>query len=466
MTLPASTAATRLFGCRLPIILAGMGGVARSGLVGAVTAAGGFGFLGMVREPVALIRREVEALRRAGHDNFGVNIIPASTPPDLLEQQVATLIDLRVPAVALFWDIDAALVARFRAAGIIVAYQVGTADEAVTAAQAGASLIIAQGVEAGGHVRGTVPLRDLLPAVVEAVDVPVLAAGGLATGGDLLTALALGADGIVLGTALMATTESFAHDAHKRHLAAATGADTILTDMFHLNWPRGANVRVLKSAVTAGARGTPDAAPRTVIGDEEGRPIYLFSTDSPLRSMTGDFDAMALYAGTGVGQIREIVPAAARLAAIMSDAVALLAATSAADIPSSASAVCYAGEMSGDYMGTLDAAETATLVATVEAGLAGLLRATLAASKDATPFTGSAHALAAWCLALRDMAGAAPRPAAPPADLAALVSALSQAIPRLPEGAMRERLSQLRRVLDERLLRAIVAAPRFAVGAE
>src|SRR5690606_29757354 len=104
---------------------------------------------------------------------------------------------------------DTALVARSREAGIVVAYQVGSAEEAVAAERAGAGLVIAQGREAGGHVRGTAPLRTLLPEIAAAVHVPVLAAGGLATGRDLVAALGFGAHGIVLGTALIAATESF-----------------------------------------------------------------------------------------------------------------------------------------------------------------------------------------------------------------------------------------------------------------
>ena len=98
MTLPHSPACD-LLGSKLPLVLAGMGGVARSELVAAVTGAGGFGFLGMVREPPELIEREVTRLRELGHSRFGVNIIPASTDPALLERQVSTLVELAVPVV-------------------------------------------------------------------------------------------------------------------------------------------------------------------------------------------------------------------------------------------------------------------------------------------------------------------------------------------------------------------------------
>jgi hypothetical protein len=103
------------------------GGVARSELALAVTRARGFGFLGMVREPPELIRREVEAMRRGTPRPFGVNLIPAATLPDLLEAQVRTCIELEVPVMALFWDLRPDLVRRFCDAGMVVICQVGSA---------------------------------------------------------------------------------------------------------------------------------------------------------------------------------------------------------------------------------------------------------------------------------------------------------------------------------------------------
>lgn len=342
-----------LLGCTQPIVLAGMGGVARSELVAAVTAAGGFGFLGMVREPPALIRREVEEVRRAGHERFGVNLIPAATPADLLTAELATIIELKVPVVCLFWDVQEAIVRQLRDAGIMVVYQVGSVEAGRAARAAGAQILIAQGVEAGGHVWGTRPLHDLLPELVAAVDVPVLAAGGIVDAEDMVMAMALGAQGVVLGTAMIATRESFAHDFHKERLLAAGSSDTVLTEAFHVNWPPHATVRVLSSDITTGRRGDPQTAERTVIGWEEGRPIYLFSTDSPLRSMTGDFGSMALYAGLGVGRVRKMQPAAAKLDAIVRHAAALLAVPTPAAAEERSSPVCYAGEASPEYMGYL-----------------------------------------------------------------------------------------------------------------
>lgn len=299
-----------LLGCRYPLILAGMGGVARSELVAAVTEAGGFGFLGMVREPPELIRSEVERVRSRTARAFGVNLVPAATPAPLLERQIEMCIELAVPVVGLFWTVRPEIIGRLREAGILVVHQVGSAAEGQQAVWAGADVLIAQGVEAGGHVRARQPLTRVLAEVLAIARVPVAAAGGIADGEDVARVLAHGAQGAVLGTALLATEESFAHDYHKRRLVEARDTDTVLTESFWINWPPHAPVRVLRNSVTRGEHGDAFAAGRTVIGEEEGRPIYLFSTDSPLKSMTGNFEAMALYAGKGAGRIHAVEPAA------------------------------------------------------------------------------------------------------------------------------------------------------------
>jgi nitronate monooxygenase len=344
-----------LLGCDLPIVLAGMGGVARSDLVLAVTQAGGFGFLGMVRESPELIRGEVAKIRAGTARDFGVNLIPAATKADLLEAEIAAIIELRVPAVALFWDFPPDLVRRLRASGVLVVCQIGSAEEAKAAEHAGAEILIAQGVEAGGHVRGMTPRDELVKAVAANATVPVLAAGGIAAGRDLVEALSFGAQGIVLGTVLLATTESFAHDYHKQRIVEASPGDTVLTQAFHVNWPPGANVRVLQNSVTRGEMGDPFTAQRRAIGRGDERNIWLFSTDSPLKDMTGDFEKMALYAGTGAGVIDRIVPAGERIAAIIAEAAKLLS----TNTPQSddvvqhdfASPVCYARDSDSVYSG-------------------------------------------------------------------------------------------------------------------
>lgn len=313
-----------ILGCAHPIVVAGMGGVARSDLVAAVAEAGGYGFLGMVREPPALIRAEIDRVRARTGSPFGVNLIPHATDRALLDAEVDACIEAKIPAVALFWDVYPDIVRRFRDEGIVVAYQVGSLDEAIAAEGAGADILIAQGVEAGGHVRDRESVFTLLPKVAAQAGVPVLAAGGIADGKGLAAALSLGAQGVVVGTAFMATHESFAHDYHKQRLLSAGAGDTVLTDAFHINWPSGAMVRVIRNSVTRGEAGDPFAGTEKIVGEEEGRPIYLFSTDSPLRSMTGEFEAMALYAGESVARIGEVISAGERLRSILEDAKARL----------------------------------------------------------------------------------------------------------------------------------------------
>ncbi|AXF24967.1 2-nitropropane dioxygenase [Burkholderia pyrrocinia] len=356
-----------LLGCTWPIVLAGMGGVARAELASAVSAAGGFGFLGMVREPVALIRREVQQVRAATDRPFGTNLIPASTPPDLLDAQLDACIELRVPVVALFWDVMPAVVRRLRDAGVCVVHQVGSLDDARAAEAAGAQALIVQGHEAGGHVRGDRSLAALLPDVIGAARVPVLAAGGIVDGAGVAAAMALGAQGAMIGTAFIATHESFAHAYHKQRIVDAHEGDTLLTDIFHINWPRGAKVRVLPSSVTRGERGDPFGPERIAIGDEEGRPIYLFSTDSPLRTMTGDFEAMALYAGTGAGRIGAVEPAGDVLRRIALDAAAIVekgASSSAGETDESRAALLAALDelLEAERAGARVASETAAEV--------------------------------------------------------------------------------------------------------
>jgi len=343
-----------LMGCTHAVVLAGMGGVARSELVAAVSEAGGFGFLGMVRESPQLIAEEIAKVRASTARDFGVNLIPAATDAVLLDAEIAAVIAGRVFSVMLFWDVVADTIRRFRDAGLLVVHQVGCARDAELAQAAGAQVLIAQGVQAGGHVRATAPLYETLTSVLAATDLPVLAAGGIAGGKAAAAAILAGAQGVVIGTGFLATAESFAHDYHKRRIVEARAGDAVLTDVFHINWPKGAMVRVLKNSVTEGKYGDAFLARREIIGHEEARPIYLFSTDSPQRNMTGDFEAMALYAGEGASVIDDIVPVKSRLERIVEEAAAILAereevAQSESTEPSSP--VCYAHDADPAYMG-------------------------------------------------------------------------------------------------------------------
>lgn len=323
------TRACDLLGCRYPILQAGMGGVARSELVAAVTVAGGYGFLGMVRESPELIAREIDAVCARSDGPFGVNLIPSATDPTLLQAELAVCFEKRVHSMCFFWSVDAAVVAQAKAAGCRVVYQVGSVETAIAAEAAGADLIIAQGVEAGGHVHGRVSSLVLLPQMVHAVRIPVIASGGFASGESLVAALALGAEGIHCGTAFLATVESFAHDYHKQRVIAARSEDAVYTDAFSINWPPHTTVRVIANSLIEPLGGQllghdPSKLPREIVADEGGRPIYRFSTDSPLRITTGDLEKLALFAGQVAGSIDNLPTAAERIAGIVQSAQATL----------------------------------------------------------------------------------------------------------------------------------------------
>lgn len=318
-----------LLGCEVPVLLAGMGGVARSELAVAVARAGGYAMLGMVRESPALIEAEVAAFRTATDRPFAVNVIPAATDPALLDRQLGLCLDLGVPAFTFFWDPMPEVIARVKRAGCLVLHQVGTVDAAEQAEAAGADVIITQGIEAGGHVHGRIGAFALAEAVLDRAKVPVVVSGGIGSGRGLAAALALGAQGVQCGTAFLATEEAWAHDYHKRRVVEAEGADTVLTDVFVLNWPKGAAVRVIGNSVT-GSLGDdmmghdPAILPREAIAEDSGQPLLRYSTDSPMRHTTGSLEEMALYAGQGAGLIRDVIPAALRLRRMVKEAEACL----------------------------------------------------------------------------------------------------------------------------------------------
>lgn len=306
-----------------------MGGVARSELVAAVCKAGGYGILGMVRESPELIRSEIYAVQAATNRPFGVNLIPAATDPGLFDEELSVCLDEDIHSLCFFWDVDATAVQRAKQAGKFVFHQVGSVESALAAADAGADAVIVQGVEAGGHVMGSVTSLVLIPQVVKALDIPVIASGGFATGYGLLAALALGCEAIHCGTAFLATKEAFAHDFHKQQVITASSQDTVHTDGFAINWPAHSPVRVIRNSTVQrlGDRlmgYTPQDFPLEEIAREDGRPIYRHSTDSPLRSTSGKLEELALFSGQVCGQIEDIPSAGELVSRIVTEANAAM----------------------------------------------------------------------------------------------------------------------------------------------
>jgi nitronate monooxygenase len=268
----------------------------------------------MVKETPELIRREILSVKQKTDRKFGVNLVPSVTDPSLLEEELEACFEQKIRVMIFFWEVRPDIIKRAHDAGCLVLYQVGKLADALAAERAGADAVICQGVEAGGHVHGTVTSLVLLPQVAAALRIPVVGSGGFGSGASLVAALALGAEGIHCGTVFLATEESYAHDYHKQRLVQATSEDTVHSDVFAIGWPSQSPVRTIANSVTEQYAQNlyghgPDEFSREVIAQDGDEPVYKYSTWSPLRDMTGDMEALALYAGQVCGTIDRIRPA-------------------------------------------------------------------------------------------------------------------------------------------------------------
>ena len=230
--------------------------------------------------------------------------------------------------VEVFWGWpDPVFVERIHAGGALCGWQTGSIDESRAAVDAGCDLITVQGVEAGGHVRGTTPLFVLLDAVLSVVEVPVVAAGGIGTARTMAAALAAGASAVRIGTRLVTTEESYAHRLYKQALVDAAEGSTVMTEAFGMGWPDAAH-RVLASSLAAAERLPPGSVVAQLRRGKVTRDIRPFETAAPNKWMKGDIASMALYAGAGVGSIKDVLPAEAVIRELSEGAEALLAAWS------------------------------------------------------------------------------------------------------------------------------------------
>lgn len=239
-----------LLGIEHPVVLGGMGTGTNAALVAAVSGAGGFGILGASGFPPDKLQAEVEAIRRLTDRPFGLNQLLFLMP----EAGFAASLAARPKVISTAWpwsDQDLKeLFDRAHGVGSLAMHMVSEVEEAERAAAAGADVIVAQGSEGGGHVgwMGTMPL---VPMVVRAVaPVPVLAAGGVADGAGLAAALALGAEGVLLGTRFLVTPEAPVPAGYKQAILDSDGHDTLLTEIPDIAsgrvWP-GAMSRVRRN---------------------------------------------------------------------------------------------------------------------------------------------------------------------------------------------------------------------------
>ena len=281
-----------------------MGGIATPPLALAVAEAGALGMLGAAMVPAPILAEQLDRLGARTQGAFGVSFLMP-----FLDRDAVAVASTRARVVEFFYaEPDATLVDIVHARGALACWQVGSVEEAVAATRAGCDFVIAQGTEAGGHVRGRVGLLPLLSAVLDAVGVPVVAAGGIGTARTMAAALAAGADAVRVGTRFVAAVESNAHPDYVAALIDAGTADTVLTQRFSVMWPDAPH-RVLRSAVAAAEACADDVVGEMEVGGVRG-PLPRFAVPCPTRSTTGTIAAMALYAGESVGAVRGITPAA------------------------------------------------------------------------------------------------------------------------------------------------------------
>jgi len=305
---------TERFGLTVPVVAAPMAGVSTGRLAEAVSAAGGLGMIGAgpTSKPDRL-REQCAVAREAGQ--FGVGLMAWALAQD--DALVDVVVAEEPALVSVSYGPYERWIAPLRAAGIVVATQVGTLEEARAAEQAGVDLLVARGGEGGGHGRADVATLPLLQSVLDAVQVPVLAAGGIGTARGLAAVLAAGSVGAWVGTAFLACTEAATSAGARERLLAAKDTDTAYGRVFDVGqrmaWPSEYGGRALRNAYFDRWVGHEDE----LAGDDAA------SAQLVAARQHGDFDVACVYAGEGVGLLRD-ERAAADVVAEFAGAGALL----------------------------------------------------------------------------------------------------------------------------------------------
>lgn len=363
-----------LLGIELPVLQAPMGGVTSPELVAAVSNAGGLGMLAGVGVPPDELRRQIRAVRARTARPFAVNLLIHPSiryphdPAELSAERVHAALDFqngaraalglpardvpppRPPAmVDAAFDVIAEerpdvfsvglgvptpeMVSLCRERGMKIIAMAATVPDAVTLAEAGADAIMAQGGEAGGHRstwvkregpdRAVIGALALVPQVVDAVRVPVVAAGGIVDGRQLAAALALGAAGVAIGTRFIACVESGAPPFWRDALVAADSDATVVSDAFTGLYARFLRTPFIDAHAAAGAPHFPTVAQQASLADVTGA-----------ARARGEGAYFPMYAGQGVGMIRDVPRAADVVQAVAREARASLGALAARARPS------------------------------------------------------------------------------------------------------------------------------------
>lgn len=302
-----------------PVMLAGMGGVSYAPLVAAVSSAGGFGCLGASTMSESKMVEEIAATRAATAQPFGVDLLTAM--PGDLTHSVELVIEGGASAFVAGLGVPSSVVDLCHQHGLAVVSMCGKVEHARRAADAGCDLVVAQGTEAGGHT-GTVATFPLVPMIVDAVGdrIPVAAAGGVFDGRGLAAALALGADGVWVGTRFIATPEARGIPGFKDGILTSREDGTTVSRGFS-----GKTMRVLKNETTRYYEEHPDALrpfpEQLSVSHREG--TFHLGGDETTEGV--DPTREGYPAGQAVGAIESLVPAAELVASIVAEAEAVLA---------------------------------------------------------------------------------------------------------------------------------------------
>jgi enoyl-[acyl-carrier protein] reductase II len=292
--MPIDTRLTALLGIEYPIIQGGMAWTSTAELVVAVSDAGGLGVIGTGQMPTDILRDEIVAAKEGTDRPFGVNLM-LLTPH--IDDIVQLCLDHEVPVVTTGAGNPGPYMNDLKDKGIRVLPITPSVALAKRLQGIGADAIIGEGMEAGGHI-GELTTMALTPQLVDALDVPVVAAGGIADGRGLAAALALGADGVQLGTRFMCATECTIHDSVKARIVKARDRDTIVTGR-----STGHPVRVLKNRLTRVIEEL----------DRENRPDEIEELGTGklrLAMCDGDCDMGSLMAGQVSAMVTTVQPAA------------------------------------------------------------------------------------------------------------------------------------------------------------
>ncbi|MGX7077663.1 enoyl-[acyl-carrier-protein] reductase FabK [Globicatella sanguinis] len=235
------TAITKLLNIKYPIIQGAMAWVADADLASAVSNAGGLGIIGTGHDPVEVVRKKVETMKNKTNQPFAVNVMLLNPH---VEEVVDYLVNSRVKIITTGAGNPGKYMERFKEAGIVVIPVVASVALAKRMERIGADAVVVEGMEAGGHI-GKQTTLALVPQIVDAVDIPVIAAGGFGDGRSLAAALMLGVEAIQVGTRFVVANESNAHPNFKAAILKATDIDTVVTGTI-----TGHPVRVLRNRLT------------------------------------------------------------------------------------------------------------------------------------------------------------------------------------------------------------------------